>query len=397
MSSIDRWIQTDKRNNKLVIRFSVKGFDKQFFISSGLIDTPQNRALVQLRRDLIETDIKLERFDPSLNSYQFNPTRRAEYAPYLIPKGGGDLLQLWDKFTDFKKALLEPTTIKTNYSGLRRYILRLPTTNLNHASKIRDWLLDNTTPGQAWRILKAFSECCTWAVNSRIIDCDPFAALQIKKPRRKSTEGEHEAFTLYERDCIIKAFELHPKHSYHANLIKFLFFTGARLGEAFALTWGDVQRNCTRISINKSCNRYNYLKGTKNGKRRIFPTVEGSKLQTMLLEMRRSAGEIPPNTLVFKTATGRRYTSAHLQHIWNGSSVKRNGESCKTLGVVSELAARGVVPYLRPYSTRHTFATWAISQGISPDKVALWIGDEVQTVLKFYCHPAIVTAECPDF
>ncbi|WP_242038916.1 hypothetical protein [Anabaena lutea] len=50
-----------------------------------------------------------------------------------------------------------------------------------------------------------------------------------------------------------------------------------------------------------------------------------------------------------------------------------------------------------PYSTRHTFATWAIASGITPDKVALWIGDEVATVLKHYCHPNVVEADCPDF
>ncbi|MEA5505705.1 hypothetical protein VB735_21855 [Halotia wernerae UHCC 0503] len=55
------------------------------------------------------------------------------------------------------------------------------------------------------------------------------------------------------------------------------------------------------------------------------------------------------------------------------------------------------VQELVPYATRHTFATWAIAQGVSIEKVALWIGDTVETVLRFYCHPNMVDAECPNF
>ncbi|WP_234017092.1 hypothetical protein [Nostoc sp. 'Lobaria pulmonaria (5183) cyanobiont'] len=49
------------------------------------------------------------------------------------------------------------------------------------------------------------------------------------------------------------------------------------------------------------------------------------------------------------------------------------------------------------HSSRHTFATLAIASGVTADKVALWIGDDVTTVLKYYCHPETVLAECPDF
>jgi integrase len=66
-------------------------------------------------------------------------------------------------------------------------------------------------------------------------------------------------------------------------------------------------------------------------------------------------------------------------------------------GVVRELASSDTVPYLKVYSTRHTFATWAIASGISPEKVAYWLGDNIKTVLKYYCHPDVTKTECPDF
>ncbi|MDZ8077887.1 MAG: hypothetical protein RMY36_008550 [Nostoc sp. SerVER01] len=43
------------------------------------------------------------------------------------------------------------------------------------------------------------------------------------------------------------------------------------------------------------------------------------------------------------------------------------------------------------------FATWAISSGITADKVAMWIGDNIETVLHHYRHPNVVNAKCPDF
>ncbi|MDF5708946.1 MAG: hypothetical protein PUP90_15100 [Nostoc sp. S4] len=65
--------------------------------------------------------------------------------------------------------------------------------------------------------------------------------------------------------------------------------------------------------------------------------------------------------------------------------------------MVTELADRSLVPYISPYSTQHTLATWAIASGVSPEKVAYWIGDNIQTVLTSYFHPEVTKAECPDF
>lgn len=67
----DQWISADNRTQKLVIRFWVKGFPKQFFISTGLKDTKRNREIVRSKRDAIANDIALERFDSTLKSYQF--------------------------------------------------------------------------------------------------------------------------------------------------------------------------------------------------------------------------------------------------------------------------------------------------------------------------------------
>lgn len=398
MNDEDKWLSVDKRSGHLVLRFRVKGFEKQYFIGTGLPDTSKNRQIVRLRRDIIAADIALSRFDSTLESYifqvdKYSPRTRKEPKE----KYDYDLLQLWEKFTDFKKALLEQTTILSRYSYLKRYIQRLPTNSLNKAPEIRDWLLKNTTHQMAWENLMMYSHCCDWAVDSGLISTNPFLKLKIKHPKRKSDEDTRQAFTLKERDIIIEAFEQHHIYCHYAPLVKLLFWTGCRLGEAFALTWGDVQENCTRIVISKSCNIKRIKKGTKNNKRRIFPTREGSRLQQLLLEIRPPARAYNPNGLIFISRGGTPLNTDTLHNFWNERISRYKDKTLRYPGVVKELAAQGLVPYLKPYAMRHTFVTWAISGGISPDKVALLIGDEVTTVLRHYCHPNVVQFECPDF
>ncbi|OUL34079.1 site-specific integrase [Nostoc sp. 106C] len=396
--SEDRWIVTDKRTSKLVLRFRVKGFSQQFFISTGLKDTKRNREIVRAKRDAIANDITLGRFDATLESYQFQPSAIAPAALAVKEaeiKYRYNLQELWEKFTEFQATQLEETTIRGKYKVIASYILKLPTKDLESSASIRSWMLSNYTHYMTWVLLNYFSSCCNWAVDSGLINNNPFSALKIQQPKKSSQDESFRAFTLEQRDAIIKAFEVHRKHSYYAPLVKFLFFTGCRPGEAFALTWGDINDDCRRILINKSRNIAGILKGTKNGKKRIFPCEVGSKLQMLLLSIR--PGHFNPNDLVFRSKTGKRINSSLMLDFWREERFLEKGRVYKRPGVVKELAVNGIVPYLPPYSCRHTFITWAISSGISPDKVALWVGDTTQTVLKHYCHPEIVNAECPDF
>lgn len=394
MTDDDKWINVDPRTKKILIRFRVRGFPKQFYISSGLNDTKRNREIVRVKRDAIANDITLGRFDQTLNSYQFRAAKNSTVKTRSTNKNL-NLQQLWESFTEFKSAQLEQTTILGKYKTIANYIFKLPTKKLEDAAKIRDWMLMNYTHHMTWLLLNYFSSCCDWAVDSGLIGHNPFINLKIQKPKKNSQEDDYQAFTLEQRDLIIQSFESRTKYQHYAPLIKFMFFTGCRPGEAFALNWADISDDCCRITFNKSRNYHNILKGTKNNKKRIFPCKNGSKLHLLLLSIKPEI--IKPNDLVFLSKTGRRMNSDIMLDFWSESRGHSSGRIHKYPGLVKELASQGLVPYLPPYSCRHTFATWAISSGISPDKVALWIGDTVQTVLQHYCHPEVVNAECPDF
>lgn len=395
MKDEDYWICKDPDSKKLLLRFRVRGFSKQFFLSTGLKDTKRNREIVRSKRDAIANDIALERFDPTLESYRFRAGGKFTPKAIAQPKYQYDLQQLWERYTEFQASQLEQTTILTKYHTIANHIERLPTRSLLEAPKIREWALANLTHYIAWNFLNYLSACCLWASDSELITDNPFDKLKIARPKHKSNNDDQRAFTLEQRDLIIKTFENHTSYSCYAPLVKFLFLTGCRPGEAFALTWADISIDCRRISINKSCNGHRILKGTKNGKKRVFPTQPGSRLQQMLLEYRPASYN--PADLVFLSKAGRPMSSRLMFSFWHEWKSGGGERTYKYPGVVKALADAREVPYLSPYGIRHTFATWSISSGITADKVALWIGDTVETVLKYYCHPEVVSAECPDF
>ncbi|AFZ24758.1 site-specific recombinase XerD [Cylindrospermum stagnale PCC 7417] len=381
-------ITVDPKSNKLIVRFRVTGHIKQFYLNSGLKDSAKNRVIVDSRWEEIQREISLGIFDPTLVRYRFGVKEIPQTIEY-------SLSELWEKFTEFKSAQLEQTTLLGKYKSVRRYVDRLPSQKLADAAIIRNWMLVNFTSYMTWQLLGDFCSCCEWAVGCGLIKENPFAKLKIQKPKKSSRDDDYRAFTLEQRDIIIQAFENHPKHSHYAPLIKFLFWSGCRPGEAFALTWGDISNDCCRISINKSRNYHRILKGTKNGKKRVFPCQSGSKLQSLLLSIR-PVGAIATD-LVFVSTIGKQINSDSMSVFWRSRRSQRGEIKYKYPGVVRELADKGIVPYLKPYATRHTFATWAISSGNSPDKVAYWLGDNTATVLAYYCHPEVAASECPDF
>lgn len=380
-------VTVDSKTQKLNIRFRVNGYTKQFYISTGLKDLPKNRIIADSRWEEIQRDIALRRFDCTLKSYKFG-----NYQDAVISVEKEPLCKLWDKFLGFQSQHLEPSTLESDYKQITKIVVELSSKPIEDAPIIRDWLLAKYSYHTAYKTLAAFSRCCRWAIDSCLIHSNPFESIQLPSPKSRSNENNQKAYTLEQRDLIISSFESHPKFSHYSSLIKFLFWTGCRPGEAFSLTWGDVSRECTRISITKAyASRVQLLKGTKNNRRRVFSCGERSKLQSLLIEIQPDSPD--PNGLIFKSRAGQRVNLNILDKCWRAHDTK----GYRYNGVVSELADQGVVPYLKAYSTRHTFATWAIASGASPEKVAYWIGDNIQTVLRYYCHPDVTKAECPDF
>jgi integrase len=210
----NKWINVDPRTKKLSLRFRVRGFSSQFYISTGLKDTKRNREIVRSKRDAIATDIALGRFDSSLNSYQSKSV--SKHSTIIVQHSVSDL---WEKYTQFQEKQLEETTTRDKYKTIAVRIKKFPSQSLEDASKIRDWLLANYSQFSAWETLAFLNRCCDWAVSSGIIKTNPYAKLQIKKPKRKSTkEDDYKSYNIEQRDLIIKAFEFDHVHNPFVSL-----------------------------------------------------------------------------------------------------------------------------------------------------------------------------------
>ena len=377
-------ITVEPKTQKLNIRFRVAGYSKQFYLSSGLKDSAKNRTIVEARWEEIQRDIALGRFDSTLKSYKFGSKNLNTENQYPVLT----INELWKQFCEFKGRLIKPSTVN-NYETFGKILLKLPQ-SLQSAPQLREQLLKEHSYHVARQVLLLLCSACDWAVDSKLILTNPFKSLVL--PKQRNMTESIKAFTLEQRDLIILAFETSATYSCYANLIKFLFFTGCRPGEAFALCWGDVSHDCTKITINKSyATRVASLGATKNNKKRVFSCGIGSKLQNLLLSIRPLA--LDENSLVFRSTLGQRVNLRILWRAWSGYWSKKKFYS----GVVKQLSDKGQVPYLSVYGTRHTFATWEIAHGASPEKVAYWLGDTIQTVLIYYCHPDVTKSEAPDF
>jgi hypothetical protein len=111
----------------------------------------------------IEGDIKTGNFDPTLEKYKGDLKTiqtgidkiNSDLKELRQNQSKPDLKELWERFTVYKSAILKHSTICNDYQNIKLAIAHFPSTNLNEAVMIRDWLLQNRSNDQAKRILES--------------------------------------------------------------------------------------------------------------------------------------------------------------------------------------------------------------------------------------------------
>ncbi len=338
-------------NGRLQLRFHFAR--KRYYISTGYPDTPQHRKLAKLKASEIEKDILYERFDPKdLGKYKSEFDNR-HITPSSTPSVSQPTLpQLWEKYTDFKRSSLSPSTLAKDYTKIARCIgLQLPSKSLNDAIAIRDWLVANKTANSAKRIVTQLAACCQWALKSQMISHNPFfgMASEIKIPKNQSDASDINPFSLEERDKIIQTFKDNHSYNYYAALIEFLFMSGCRPSEAVALQWKHISDDFSTIRFEQAVveaeNGLVCKKGLKTQKKRSFPANE--KLAGLLksIKPKDASGE----TKVFPSPKGKWIDVHNLTtRVWRS--------------VLKELD--DTIEYRKLYQTRHTFITAALETPI---------------------------------
>jgi len=210
-------------------------------------------------------------------------------------------------------------------------------------------------------------------------------------------ENDRRSFTKDERDIIIKAFYESDKNKNRktsvmiAPLVEFLFLTGCRPSEVYALTWRDIDFERGVIKISKSLGfSTKKVKDTKTGESRLFYFGEFDRLKALLLEIKNDKLE----GLVFSNLASKHMNADNLGRVWcNRTSKKtlKSGEEVEYFypGVVSQLVRDGAISgYLSPYHTRHTYITLTAHANSHNNNALLHIasscGNSVDVILRHY-------------
>lgn len=181
----------------------------------------------------------------------------------------------------------------------------------------------------------------------------------VKKPQRRQPKKKMQFWTREQFDRFIAGIENDPV--YHA-LFTFMFFTGRRKGELFALTPADVKP--TSINFDKSLSRKTLnsdtymITSTKEEKEQVIPVCE--------IVQREIANYKP---------TGKFYFGGDKP--MGDNTVRRK---------FIEYTEKAGLPQIRIHDLRHSYVSMLISLGANFMIVADLIGDTVEQVIKTYAH-----------
>ncbi|MBD2436214.1 Arm DNA-binding domain-containing protein [Nostoc sp. FACHB-110] len=350
-------------NGRLQLRFRYRG--ERYYISTGLADTLNNRKLAELKASEIEKDILYERLDLTLQKYQPQSALTTITPITPIKKPKPELDQLWDRYSEFKKPQVSPSTYAKDFAKHRNHIAKLPIRSLDEASAIRDYLLANLTPDAAKRCLTQFKACCNWAMEEGLIDANPFAAMKIKAPKGATEEQDINPFSKEERDLIIRTFAGDRYYSHYTNYVRFLFFTGCRPSEAIALKWKHITNTVVqfRESVVVSEDGLVLKEGLKTQRKRDFPI--NSELKAILNDIRPEQPN--PETLIFTSPKGKFID----HHNFSNRAWKA-------------ILAKCGIPYRKSYQTRHTFISLCVESHINSTAIGRWTGTSAKMIDNHY-------------
>ncbi|BFM38926.1 site-specific integrase [Synechocystis sp. LKSZ1] len=362
-----REITPINNNGLLRLRFSVKGQRYSFNpVPGGRYDDPDDFKAAQAVALTIMGDVRTGNFDPTLAKYGGNlkviqsglDASQERLKELRAKQSQQDIRELWDKYREFKRPQLAPTTLMIDFGRRMNFLGSLPTTKLAEAVAIRDWIVANKPPHQAKKILTQLSACCDWAVESGMIELNPFAGAVRRIKTVTDDDAEINPFTTQERDRIISAFEANRYYRHYAPLVAFLFFTGCRPSEALGLEWRDVRGG--KLTFRRSYAEGTMKAGLKNQKQRTITLSE--KAQAVLEGLPRQS------EIIFLAPEGGRID-------WH------NFANRAWRAVLESLPE---IEYRNPKQTRHSFITEQILAGQNPSDVAKYCGNRSVTIYRRY-------------
>jgi integrase len=342
-------VSVASQSGMLRLRWRVNG--KPYSLPLGLADNPFHRRIAKGRAAQIQSDIALERFDPTLKKYRQGEIPKSE-------KATPELFSLW--IDQLLESGTSQATIDAKYKSLLANIDRFGLT-IDNAKAFAQYLRsrqNDATTNQNLSLLKAFGQWCFklsfWASN-------PFEVVPKCKGATQVREGD--PFNRDEIERILATLKADRYYAHYHDLVRFLFNSGCRPDEA-------VQLRCHSIDIAAGTVK---IYAPKTDSFRILD------LQASIVPMLR-ARMTKPEALLFPAPKGKAIN-------WHNFS-----QRCwKTICTKAE------VPHRVPYFTRHSLASHAIEGGATLPQVAYVLGHkDTRMVSKTYGR-MITPPKLPEF
>ncbi len=328
---------------------------------SGLDDTPDNQALLRKMLDLIMAEIESGTF---VFAKRFPHSKKAEYFTALEGRTFrkdprevlfGEYVEKW--WTEMRPGMSE-SQVRDYVCILRTHLIpyfdKLPFSEFKPVlmKKFLAHLIDKRTSGGTALSSKRIHNIL---IPLRVIVKDamdeygwsdlpsPFSGLKLPKVRRIWIYP----FT-FEAWAILMRFI----PAWYQPYFELAVQTGLRPSEQVALKWGAIDDRYIHVELSRVRNQEKANLKTMGSQRRIEirPSME------RVFETQRELSADFQSPYVFINTQGRPILQDKLRELWAKAMSKSN------------------IPYRRMYETRHTFASWALAAGETPEWVARTLG-----------------------
>lgn len=347
---------THLRNDKGWLRIEWQFQGKRYYLYPKLKDTKTNRAKLRPLQVEIEADLESGAFDVSLAKYKPDPETSKRIADWSS-------CELFERWLKHKSSHVSQRTLEwyqLTLNNLRQFFDDKPARAIasEQAHEFLGWLR-NQPIGQETqsRRIEAITACWEWAVKSHYLLENPWSGLA--KLIKTGKAEKPEPFTVDEIQRIIEAFKIHPHYSQLAPFVRFLFGTGCRTGEAIGLRWENVAADCSSVVIAEQLTK-GQRKPTKGLKIRTVRL--SSSLQKMMQDLRRERR----TDLVFA---------------WNDRPINLINFRRRAWKPILESLG---IAYRKVYSTRHTFISHVLEQGMNPVAIAQLTGHDPKVLFDHY-------------
>ena len=344
------------KGNKLYYRIPDHlGLGRNRYFATGITNNPEGRAIGTKTITVINNDILLEQFDPTMQKYLSRYKGEDYKAEVESITGINTSLQaLWKMYCDSKKGKVKESTLHYLERTIGDKINSIPTENIYESKAVKDFLLETSTPDYTKRVITKVSSLFDWCSDRNILKgTNPYP--EILKRLNEGKTSSKPPLPLSGLEVLEILDKISPIYK---PLVQFLFLTGCRPSEGIGLTWECVKEDSIVLgkSITRKGGKVIYSDTSKNNKVRSFPMYPALKVFLEGLPVKESG-------LVFTNSKGESIDYTALYKDW----VKVSSKSGST-----------------PYNARDTFITNQIESGKPIAVVAQWVDNSIRIIESTY-------------